>query len=74
MKKNNRAARAALFLVELFYVVRQMRTWNFHIWGSGDNATAQQEIFYSLPLLENHSCQASESALRLNTYSVTKLE
>ena len=65
MKKNNRAARAARFLVQSFEVVCQTKTWNFHIWGSDDNVSSQQEIFHSLPLHENHSYQGSESALRL---------
>ena len=45
MKKNNRAARAARaarFLVQCFDVVCQTTTWNFHIWGSDDNASSQQ--------------------------------
>ena len=52
MKKDNRAqaARAARFLVQCFDVVCQTTTWNFHI---------------SYLSLWNHSCQASESALRL---------
>ena len=33
MKKNNRAARAARFLVQFFYVVWQMATWNVFIQG-----------------------------------------
>ena len=41
MKKNNRAARAALFLVHCFVVVCQTTTWNFHIWGSDDNGSSQ---------------------------------
>ena len=65
MKKSNRAARAARFLVQCFDVVCQRTTWNFHIWGSVDNASSQQSIFFSLPLHENHSYQASESVLRL---------
>ena len=34
MRENNRAARAARFLVKFFYVVYQITTWNFHFWGS----------------------------------------
>ena len=33
MKKNNRAARAALSLWEFFDVICQMTTWKFKIWG-----------------------------------------
>ena len=64
-EENDRAAHAARFLVQCFDVVWQMTTWNFHIWDSYDNGSSQQLIFHSLPLHENHSCQASESALRL---------
>ena len=64
MRKNNRAARAAHFLVQFFDVVCQTTTWNFHIWASDGNASPQQKISHSLPLHENHSCQASESTLR----------
>ena len=39
MKKNNRAARAARFLVQCLDVVCQTTTWNFHIWGSDDNGS-----------------------------------
>ena len=39
MMKNNRAARAARFLVQFFDVVCQTTTWNFHIWGYYDNAS-----------------------------------
>ena len=34
MKKNNRAARAARFLVQFFDAVCQITTWIFNIWGS----------------------------------------
>ena len=37
--KNNRAARAARFLVQLFDVVCQTTTSELHIWGSDDNAS-----------------------------------
>ena len=37
MKKNNRAARAARFLVQCFDVVWLTTTWNFLVWGSDDN-------------------------------------
>ena len=39
MKKDNRAAHAARFLVQFFDVDCQTATWNFHIWGSDDNAS-----------------------------------
>ena len=65
MKKSIRSARAARFLVQYFDVVCQTTTWNVHIWGSDDNAGSQQQIFHSLPLHENHSYQASKSAVRL---------
>ena len=65
MRKNNCAARAARFLVQMFDVVCQTTTWNFHIGGADDNAGSQQYIFHSLPLHENHSYQASESVVRL---------
>ena len=65
LRKNNRAARAAHLWVQRFDAVCLATPWNFHIWGSDDNATPQQQISHSLPLLANHSCQASESALRL---------
>ena len=32
MKKTNRGARAARFLVQCFDVVCQTTAWNFHIW------------------------------------------
>ena len=64
-EKNNRATRAARFLVQCFDVVCQMTTWRFHIWGSDDHASSQLKIFHSLPLHENHSYQVSESAARL---------
>ena len=50
VRENNRAARAACFLVKFFYVVYQITTWNFHFWGSDDDASPQQQIFHSLPL------------------------
>ena len=34
MKRNNRAARAARFLVQFFDVGPNRETWNFHFWGS----------------------------------------
>ena len=37
VRKNNRAARAARFLVQLIDVVCRATTWNFHSWGSDDN-------------------------------------
>ena len=37
MKKNDRTARAARFLVQCFDVVWLTTTWNFHVWGSHDN-------------------------------------
>ena len=43
-RKNNRAERAAGFLLHFFDVFCQMTTWNFHIWGSDDNASLQQKI------------------------------
>jgi len=42
VKKNNRAARAARFLVQCFDEVYRTTTWNFHIRGSDDNASPQQ--------------------------------
>ena len=42
MAKNNRAARAARFLVQFFDVVCQTTTWKFHIWDSDDNANPLQ--------------------------------
>lgn len=51
--------------VHSFDVVCRTTTWDFDIWSSDDNATAQQQIFHSLPLLENHFCQARESVLRI---------
>ena len=60
MKKSNRAARAVHFLVRCVDVVCQTTTWNFHIWGSDDNGSSQQQIFHSLPLHENHSYQLSK--------------
>ena len=65
IRKNNRAARAARFLLQFSDVVGQTTTGNFHICGSDANANLQQWIFHSLPLRESHSCQESESALRL---------
>ena len=53
------------FCCNLIDVVCQTTTWNFHIWGSRDNAIPQQQIFHSLPLNENQSSQTSESALCL---------
>ena len=41
-KKYNRAVRAARFLVQGFDIVCQTTTWNFHIWGSDENASSQQ--------------------------------
>ena len=54
MKENNHAARAARFLVQCFDVFWQTTASNFHISGSEDNASSQQQIFDSLPLHENH--------------------
>ena len=45
MGKNNRAARAARFLVQSFDVVCQTTAWNFHNWGSDDNATHNTKSF-----------------------------
>ena len=60
-KKNNRAARAALSLVQRCDVVCQMTTWNFYIRGSADSTSPTiRESFH-----ENHSCQARENALCL---------
>ena len=59
-KFNIRAACAARFGVQCFDVVWQTTTWNFHIWGSEDNAS-----LHFLSLHENHSCQSSESTLHL---------
>ena len=75
--KNARAKRAKI----LFFIVKYANlwgfccrrgclislttTWNFHIRGSDDIASSQLQIFHSLPLDENHSCQECESALRL---------
>ena len=42
MKKHNRTARAARFLMQCFDAVCKTTTWNFHIWGSQDNASSQQ--------------------------------
>ena len=42
MKKNDRAARAARFLVQFIDVAYQTTTWNFHIWASDDNVSPQQ--------------------------------
>ena len=42
MRKNNRAARAARFLVQLFYIVCQMATWNIQISGVNGNLNTQQ--------------------------------
>ena len=38
-KKNNRAARAARFLLQFFDVVYQMMTWNFLFSSFDDNAS-----------------------------------
>ena len=65
IRRSNRTASAARLLVQFFKVVRQTTTQNFHISGSDDKANQQQQICHSLPLYENHSCQASETALRL---------
>ena len=62
MRKNNNAA---CCLVQCFDVICEMMTWNLHIWDSNDNVNPQQKIFHSLPLHENHWCQASESTLYL---------
>ena len=64
-KKNNRAARAARFLVQFFDIVCQTTTSNFHFLGSHDNANPQQYIFHTLPSHEDHLCQTGESVLRL---------
>ena len=40
--KNNRAARAARFLVQFFDIVYQTTTWNVLIWASDDNASLQR--------------------------------
>ena len=71
ISKNNRAAR---FLLQCLDVVGQTMTWNVHTWISDDNANPQQLIFHSLPLLENSSCQASESALRRDQHQVIAKE
>ena len=41
MRKDNRATRAARFLEQIFDVVCQMTTSNFHTSGSDDNASSQ---------------------------------
>ena len=71
--RNNRAARAARFLVQFVDEVCQMTTWNFHTWGSDDDASPQQYTFYSLPLHENHSFQTSKSSSPI-LYNVTNME
>ena len=47
MRKNNRAARAARFYVQFFYVAYQKTSWNFQFWGFDDNTSPQQQIFHS---------------------------
>ena len=37
MMENNRAARAAHFLMEFFHVVSQTTTWSFQIYGFNNN-------------------------------------
>ena len=54
IKKNNRAARAARFLVQSAKWRREVFIYN---------ASSQQLIFHSLPLQENHSCQAGKRQL-----------
>ena len=53
------------FWCNFFHVVCITTTWKFQFWGS-DNASRQLQTFQSLPLRENHSCYASESALRVS--------
>ena len=38
VRENNRATRAARFLVQFFDVVYQTTTWNLHIWGFSNRA------------------------------------
>ena len=48
MRKNNRAARAARTLVQVFHVVCQMTTWNFQISGSNDNVNTTVNLSFSI--------------------------
>ena len=45
IRKNNRAARAARYLVQFFDVVCQTTSWSFQIWGSKDNTTLNKNSF-----------------------------
>ena len=54
IRKNNRAARAARFLVQFFDVVCQTTSWNFQIWGS---------VTTTRPTTETLSFSASKSLL-----------
>ena len=63
MRKINRAARAARFLVQIFDISAR---WRRQILICSDgNASSQQLMFHSLPLNENYSCQTSESIIGL---------
>jgi len=63
MRKNNRAARAAPFLVEIFDISAR---WRRQVLISSDgNASSQLLMFHSLRLNENRSCQTSESIIGL---------
>ena len=74
MGKNNHIARAARFVVQIYDVVCQMATWNFHIWGSEEKASSQHYISHSLPLHENHSCQASnQQGVMAKNLNLTKV-
>ena len=65
MRRSNRAARVAHFLVQYFHDVCQTKTWNLHSWGSDANSSPQQKIFHCMPLHENHLSQVRETTLRL---------
>ena len=46
IRKNNRAARTARFLLQIFDVVCQtVNDVNFHVWGSDDNSNRSSKSF-----------------------------
>ena len=65
------AARALRFLMQFFDVVCQRTTWNFHTWGSDDNASLQRLISHSLPSREKDSYQKNKKYTSPVSYNVT---
>ena len=75
VKKNNLAARAARFLVQLFDVVYQSTKWNFHFWGSDDNVALSSKPFILCFCM--HTIRVKQAKVHFAyciSYNVTSLE